>query len=63
MSRVLRLARSDEQNEFILLHVVKLGPAPLDLILTATEGESPYTARGEVPMKKIPITTTVPNAA
>ncbi|KAJ6002896.1 hypothetical protein N7451_005443 [Penicillium sp. IBT 35674x] len=45
MSRVLRFARSDEQNEFILLHVVKLGPAPLDLTLTATEGESPYTAR------------------
>ncbi|KAJ6085956.1 hypothetical protein N7486_010237 [Penicillium sp. IBT 16267x] len=45
MSRVLRFARSDEQNDFILLHVMKLGPAPLDLTLTATEGESPYTAR------------------
>ncbi|KAJ5635441.1 uncharacterized protein N7484_008754 [Penicillium longicatenatum] len=45
MSRVLRFARSDEENEFVLLHVVKLGPAALDLSLTATEGESPYTAR------------------
>ncbi|KAJ5745554.1 hypothetical protein N7520_010736 [Penicillium odoratum] len=45
MASVLRFARSDRPNEFVLLHVVNAGPAPLDLTLTATEGECPYTAR------------------
>ncbi|KAJ5653505.1 hypothetical protein N7490_000508 [Penicillium lividum] len=45
MASVLRFARSDRPNEFVLLHVVNSGPAPLDLTLTATEGECPYTAR------------------
>jgi hypothetical protein len=57
MSRVLRFARSDEENEFVLLHVVKLGPAALDLSLTATEGESPYTARGKVMVRTPTIIT------
>ncbi|KAJ5183213.1 hypothetical protein N7492_000829 [Penicillium capsulatum] len=41
--RILRLARSDEPHGFILLRVSQTGPAPLDLSLIATEGESPYT--------------------
>ncbi|KAJ5934645.1 hypothetical protein N7466_004192 [Penicillium verhagenii] len=45
MSRVLRFARSDKPHEFILLHVVKLGSAPLELALTATEGNCPYTVK------------------
>ncbi|KAJ5929403.1 hypothetical protein N7454_007251 [Penicillium verhagenii] len=45
MSRVLRFARSDEPHEFVLLHVVKLRSAPLELALTATEGNCPYTVK------------------
>ncbi|KAJ5238689.1 hypothetical protein N7468_003308 [Penicillium chermesinum] len=44
LPRVIRIARSDESNTFILLNVRSAGPAPLDVRLTATEGESPYTA-------------------
>ncbi|KAJ5576350.1 hypothetical protein N7535_003276 [Penicillium sp. DV-2018c] len=40
--RVLRFPRSDETDSFVLIHVSRTGPAPLDLTLTATEGESPY---------------------
>ncbi|KAJ5698258.1 hypothetical protein N7462_000263 [Penicillium macrosclerotiorum] len=40
--RVLQVARSDEPDSFVLLHVFHTGPATLDLTLTATEGESPY---------------------
>ncbi|KAJ5145625.1 uncharacterized protein N7515_000189 [Penicillium bovifimosum] len=40
--RVLRFPRSDETDYFVLIHVSCTGPAPLDLTLTATEGESPY---------------------
>lgn len=44
--RILRLERSDKSHGVLLLHVQHTGPAPLDLTLTATEGESPYTAIG-----------------
>lgn len=44
--RVLRVARSDSQDAFVLVHVVNTGPAALDLTLTATEGECPYVACG-----------------
>ncbi|KAJ5794435.1 hypothetical protein N7457_001034 [Penicillium paradoxum] len=40
--RVLRFPRSDEIGAFVLVHVSRTSPAPLDLTLTATEGESPY---------------------
>ncbi|KAJ5603547.1 hypothetical protein N7537_006503 [Penicillium hordei] len=40
--RILRFPRSDETGSFVLVHVSCTGPAPLDLALTATEGESPY---------------------
>ncbi|KAJ5665590.1 uncharacterized protein N7477_008038 [Penicillium maclennaniae] len=42
LPRVLRIARSDLQDAFVLIHVVKNGPDTLDLALTATEGECPY---------------------
>lgn len=44
--RVLRIARSDDTDAFVLIHVVHAGPTLLDLTLTATEGECPYTAVG-----------------
>lgn len=44
--RVLRIQRSDEPEAFVLVHVSHTGPAPLDLMLTATEGESPYISFG-----------------
>ncbi|KAJ5383327.1 hypothetical protein N7517_001238 [Penicillium concentricum] len=42
--RILRFPRSDETGAFVLVHVSCTGPAPLDLSLTATEGESPYVS-------------------
>ncbi|KAJ5263723.1 hypothetical protein N7478_011328 [Penicillium angulare] len=44
MSKVIRIARSDEQDGFILMHVLTSGSGLLNLTLTATEGECPYTA-------------------
>ena len=44
--RILRFPRSDETGSFVLVHVSCTGPAPLDLRLTATEGESPYVSLG-----------------
>lgn len=44
--RILRFPRSDETGSFVLVHVSCTGPAPLDLTLTATEGESPYVSTG-----------------
>jgi hypothetical protein len=45
-TRVLRFERSDEADAFVLIQVSYNGPAPLDLTLTATEGESPYVSLG-----------------
>ncbi|CAI7620747.1 unnamed protein product [Penicillium glandicola] len=42
--RILRFPRSDETGAFVLVHVSYIGPAPLDLSLMATEGESPYVS-------------------
>ncbi|KAL4959897.1 uncharacterized protein BDV14DRAFT_205268 [Aspergillus stella-maris] len=41
--RVLRIRRSDDVDSHILLHVSRSDPTALELHLTATEGESPYT--------------------
>lgn len=46
--RVLRIARSDLKDAFVLVHVVNNGPDTLDLALTATEGECPYVASGKL---------------
>ncbi|KAF3396020.1 hypothetical protein F1880_007360 [Penicillium rolfsii] len=43
-SQVLRIPRSDEPHSYVLVHVAPTGPAPLDISLTATEGENPYAA-------------------
>lgn len=45
--RVLRIPRSDDAEAFVLVHVAHKGPAMLDLTLTATEGECPYTTLGQ----------------
>ncbi|KAI9372397.1 hypothetical protein BJX61DRAFT_451163 [Aspergillus egyptiacus] len=42
--RVIHIRRSDEDNSFVLLHVSRPDSAALELTITATEGESPYTA-------------------
>ncbi|KAI5466925.1 hypothetical protein BGZ63DRAFT_11970 [Mariannaea sp. PMI_226] len=41
-ARVLRLTRSDDTSEFVLLQVTHKGSRPLDLKLVGTEGEAPY---------------------
>ncbi|KAG8526215.1 uncharacterized protein KY384_000208 [Bacidia gigantensis] len=41
---VLRVPRSDSEGNFVLVSVKANGPAPLDLTIQATEGESPYAA-------------------
>ncbi|KAL4801535.1 hypothetical protein BDV18DRAFT_73369 [Aspergillus unguis] len=41
--RVLRIRRSDEAHSHVLLHVSCSDSAALELNITATEGESPYT--------------------
>ncbi|KAJ5907993.1 hypothetical protein N7495_000675 [Penicillium taxi] len=43
-SRVVRFLRTDNPDTFVLVHVTAAGPKSLDLSLSATEGESPYTA-------------------
>lgn len=53
--RILRLARSDESHGVSILHVLHAGPEPLDLTLTATEGESPYTGTGTFPAESGPV--------
>ena len=40
--RVLRIPRADKEGDSILLNIASGGPSPLDLKLTATEGENPY---------------------
>ncbi|CEJ62077.1 hypothetical protein PMG11_10589 [Penicillium brasilianum] len=42
--QVVRIPRSDEPHSYVLVHVSRAGQAPLDLSLTATEGENPYAA-------------------
>lgn len=44
---ILYLARSDNDEEYVLVNVSSGGPSPLDLKLLATEGESPYIATSE----------------
>ena len=44
--RVLRLARSDEADARVLVHVSSLSDGALDLKLVATEGEAAYTGSG-----------------
>lgn len=39
---VLRVPRSDNEGEFVVVNVSSNGNSPLDLKLLATEGESPY---------------------
>lgn len=39
---VVRIPRSDNANEFVLVHISSSGKAALDLKLIATEGENPY---------------------
>lgn len=46
--RVIQIVRSDDADAFVLIHVVRAGPAPLDLTPTATEGECRYTAVGKL---------------
>jgi hypothetical protein len=42
--QVVRIPRSDEPHSYVLVHVSQTGQAPLDVSLTATEGENPYAA-------------------
>ena len=44
---ILRIRRSDNDSDFVLLNVSNNGPSPLDLRLLATEGENPYATDSE----------------
>lgn len=44
MSHVLRLRRTDQPDNFVLLHSQQNGPAVLDLRLVGTDGENPFVA-------------------
>ncbi|KAI4127321.1 MAG: hypothetical protein LQ347_004652 [Umbilicaria vellea] len=39
---ILRIPRSDNTGDYIILNVTSNGPSPLDLRLVATEGDAPY---------------------
>ncbi|KAL3438005.1 hypothetical protein BDV09DRAFT_141284 [Aspergillus tetrazonus] len=41
---IRRIRRSDETSSYVLLHTVQSKSTKLELTITATEGESPYTA-------------------
>ncbi|KAL4866411.1 hypothetical protein BDV12DRAFT_136483 [Aspergillus spectabilis] len=41
--RILQIRRSDEDNAHVILHVSRSDPDAPEVIITATEGESPYT--------------------
>ena len=45
---ILYLARSDSDEEHVLVNVSSAGPSLLDLKLLATEGESPYIATSKL---------------
>lgn len=40
--QILRIARSDSEDGYVLVHISSAGALPFDLKLLATEGESPY---------------------
>lgn len=44
---ILRIPRSDQEGEYVLVNVTSNGPAPLDLRLLATEGLSPYISNSK----------------
>ncbi|KAF5867226.1 hypothetical protein ETB97_004147 [Aspergillus alliaceus] len=41
--RILRIPRSDVPESYVLAHITRIRSTPLDLNITATEGENPYT--------------------
>ncbi|KAE8375878.1 hypothetical protein BDV26DRAFT_266802 [Aspergillus bertholletiae] len=43
LSHVLRVPRTDDPGSFVLVHVTRTGSSLVDLSITATEGENPYT--------------------
>ena len=44
--RVLRLPRADNPESYVLVHITRTGSSLVDLNVTATEGENPYTCTG-----------------
>ncbi|KAF7593149.1 hypothetical protein BBP40_011862 [Aspergillus hancockii] len=44
--RILRIPRSDDPESYVLLNITYSGPTLLDMNITATEGENPYTGIG-----------------
>lgn len=43
---ILRIPRSDDPSEFVLIKASNSGKSELDLTLIATEGENPYAGSG-----------------
>lgn len=46
---ILRIPRSDDPENFVLINVRKTGKSALDLKLVATEGEDPYVGSSMLP--------------
>lgn len=44
--KLLRIPKSGDPREFVLVNVIGAGKEDLDLNLVATEGESPYVLSG-----------------
>lgn len=44
--RVLRITRSDVPESYVLVHITRAGSSLVDLNVTATEGENPYSGTG-----------------
>ena len=44
---ILRVPRSDNEGDYVLINVTSKGKNLLDLKLLATEGEAPYIAESE----------------
>ncbi|KAL1311157.1 hypothetical protein AAFC00_001359 [Neodothiora populina] len=44
MSRLLKVRRTDQPQDFILVHCQPQGPGPLDLRLVGTDGQQPFVA-------------------
>lgn len=54
--RIVRIPKSGEESNCILISVDQIGPSSLDLKLTGTEGLHPYVGFSSVP----PVTTIYP---
>lgn len=51
--KILRIARSDSEGDYVLVNVSSNGASPVDLKLLATEGESPYILKCKLTLRDL----------